>query len=55
VRLHVHLAADSVAAEVAHDGAPFALGQLHDRGTDVSEARPVADDFDAGISAAQRH
>src|SRR5581483_11546968 len=50
----VHGAADAVTAQLAHDAAPLARGQLFDGGADVAQARAGTDRRDAGVTAAAR-
>src|SRR6185312_11999607 len=54
VRGRVHVAADAVAAQLAHDAASGAARDLLDGGADVAEAGAVAHDGDAGVAAGAR-
>jgi hypothetical protein len=50
MRSHVHLAADSVTTELADHRAAFLLRQLLYGRTDITEACPLANDGDAGLT-----
>src|SRR6185312_6726075 len=54
VRGLMHRPTDAVTAQLAHDAAPLAPGQLLDGGADVTQPRARADLRDAGVAAAAR-